>query len=151
VVVVEGTAVPVAVPRGLAVLTWSPVSETSTDASRAALPETVTLGDAAFSIARTALWVAALTTGRLELLREASRDRVHQPTRLLARPDTAEVVEAMLGSPEVLAAWLSGSGPTVAALIDTSIRFDVTSLDLPRSVQGSWRRLEIDHRGVIET
>jgi homoserine kinase len=151
VVVAEGTAVPVAVPRGLAVLTWSPASETSTDASRAALPETVTLDDAAFSIARSALWVAALTTGRTELLREASRDRVHQPTRLRARADTAEAVEAMLESPGVLAAWLSGSGPTAAALVDTSVTFDVMNIDMPPSVQGSWRRLEIDHHGVIET
>ncbi len=106
------------VPAGPEVLVWSPTSTTSTDASRRVLARQVDLADAAASIAGAALWVAAMAGGDLRLLRRACEDRLHQPTRLAARPDAAAVLEALLGAEEVLAAWLSGSGPTVAALLD---------------------------------
>jgi homoserine kinase len=51
------------VPGDLSVVTWSPTSATSTDASRRRLPDSVPLADAAYSVARAALWVAALATG----------------------------------------------------------------------------------------
>jgi homoserine kinase len=62
--------------------------------------------------------VAAVASGDAALLREACQDRVHQPGRLGARPDVATALERCLAEPSVAAAWLSGSGPTVAALVD---------------------------------
>ncbi len=116
VVVADGITVPMGMPTGLRVIAWSPASETSTDASRAALPSVVPAADAAFSVARAALWVAAVSQGRPELITEASRDRLHQPARLESRPDAAKVIEAFRATEGVFGAWLSGSGPTVAAL-----------------------------------
>lgn len=151
VVVADSVVVPVEVPRGLSVLTWSPPASNSTVASRATLPQTVALGDAAFSTARTALWVAALSSGRTGLLGEASKDRLHQPTRLRANPAAAAVIEALADLPGVWAAWLSGSGPTVAALVDASVVTDLASIGLPEAHRGSLRLLEVDRSGVIET
>lgn len=104
------------VPPGLSAIVWSPAASTSTDASRRALPARVLLEDAAFSVARAAAWVAAVATGDLDALREACEDRLHQDVRLDVRPDARAVRDHLLGRQEVLAAWLSGSGPSIAAL-----------------------------------
>ncbi|MCX6524425.1 MAG: homoserine kinase [Actinobacteria bacterium] len=105
------------VPEGLEMVVWWPEKSTSTNASRSVLAPTLSREAAAFSIARSSLWVAAIATGDLSKLRVACEDQVHQNERLLARPDSAEVLQELLANQQVLAAWLSGSGPTVAALM----------------------------------
>lgn len=110
----------VRVPLALepAVVMWIPADgSTSTDSSRATLPESVTLRDAAFNIGRTAQLVAALAGGDVAALREATEDRLHQAQRLRAVPATAAALAEALGT-AAWAAWLSGSGPSVAILCD---------------------------------
>ena len=141
-----GRAVSLDVPAGIELLVWWPESSTSTDASRRVLPDAVPLADAAFSIARAAMWVAAVAQGDLGLLREASQDRVHQPGRLAARPDAAAVLEHLLGDEAVLAAWLSGSGPTVAALVPADADTSGLAAGLPSA--GRTRRLAVAPNGV---
>lgn len=132
-------------PEGLAVVVWSPSTSTSTDASRRALASRLPLSDAAFSVARAAAWVAALATGELDVLREACEDRLHQDLRLSARSDAREVRDHLLGRPEVLAAWLSGSGPSIAALVPSEVApFAASSLP----GDGTVRTLQVDGRGV---
>ncbi len=120
------TARSLPMPDGLSVLVWWPERSTSTDASRKVLSDQVALADATWSLARSSLWVAAVATGDLSALRTACEDRLHQPTRLAARPDSAAVLAGLLGDARVHAAWLSGSGPTVAALVDTA---DASSIE----------------------
>ncbi len=149
-VAVDDTVIGLDAPEGLEVLVWWPDAATSTRQSRGALGDTVKLRDAAFSIGRAALWVAALGSGDFAALRTACEDRVHQPERLAARPDAAQALEALLGRSEVLAAWLSGSGPTVAALVESTDGVgggEVAALaaGLPA---GRTRRLAIARRGV---
>lgn len=145
VVAAGGRVVGVAVPDGLAVVVWSPGASTSTDASRRALPGRVALEDAAFSVGRAALWVAALAAGDLAALREACEDRLHQDVRLAARPDARDVREHFLGRPEVLAAWLSGSGPTVAALVPDDVA-GLVAVEVPGD--GRVQVLQVDRDGV---
>jgi homoserine kinase len=143
-----------AAPAGLELLVWWPQRSTSTDESRRVLPTDVPLADAAYSIARAALWVAAVATGDAALLREACQDRVHQPGRLGARPDVAAALERLLGEPSVAAAWLSGSGPTVAALVDGAQVAALESLLADEAADGSGlpegrvRRLAVARTGV---
>jgi homoserine kinase len=58
--------------------------------------------------------VAALATGRLEHLAEASDDRIHQPYRARLFPPLRPLLEAAMKA-GALGAYLSGAGPTVAA------------------------------------
>lgn len=133
------------VPADLVVVVWSPASTTATEASRRALPARVAFGDAVQSVAGAAAWVAALATGELGVLREACEDRLHQDVRLEARPDAGSVREHMLARSEVLAAWLSGSGPSVAALVAADIApLVAASVD----GDGTVRTLPVDPRGV---
>jgi len=134
-----------AVPDDLAVIVWSPGPATSTDASRRSLPGRVQLEDAAFSVARAAGWVAAVASGRLEVLRDACEDRLHQDLRLSARPDARDVRDHLLGRPEVLAAWLSGSGPSIAALVPSDL-VELAAASIPG--EGVVRVLSIDPVGV---
>ena len=75
------------------------------------------LTDATFSVGRAALWVAAVAAGDLTALRTATEDRLHQPSRLADGSPTAAVLAAWRSDPRPFGAWLSGSGPTVAALV----------------------------------
>jgi homoserine kinase len=144
-VAADGRTVALEVPRGLELLVWWPQQSTSTDASRRVLAESVTLSDAAFSIGRASLWVAAMASGDLDALRTACEDRVHQPQRLAARPDAAEALERLVSDAEVLGAWLSGSGPTVAAMVREGQGSDALLAGLP---PGRHRRLGIAGEGV---
>lgn len=90
-----------------------PPTPVSTDEARRLLPGRVPHRDAAFNAARAALLVAAVT-GRADLLLAATADRIHQPYRAPAMPDSAELVARLRerGIPAVI----SGAGPTVLAL-----------------------------------
>ncbi|CAB4761310.1 MAG: homoserine kinase [Actinobacteria bacterium] len=133
-------------PEGLEVIVWWPEKSTSTNASRSVLAPTLSREAAAFSIARSSLWVAAIATGDLSKLRVACEDEVHQNERLLARPDSAEVLQELLANEQVLAAWLSGSGPTVAALMPAGASADLLAPRLFES--GRTRVLAVSAIGV---
>ncbi|HWX39689.1 MAG TPA: homoserine kinase [Blastocatellia bacterium] len=91
-----------------------------TEDARRVLPTAVPLDAAVFNVQRTSLFTAAIASGRLELLREAMRDRLHQAYRAPLAPGLREVLDldaGELGSiPGHLGIALSGSGPTVVAL-----------------------------------
>ncbi|MGD9997553.1 MAG: homoserine kinase [Ilumatobacteraceae bacterium] len=105
--------VPVAVDA--AVVVWIPSAVTKTDESRRSLGAPVPFDDVVFNLGRVALLVAALASGDTDALRTAVEDRVHQPLRLDRVPASRAAIEAAYGA-GAWAAWLSGSGPTVAAL-----------------------------------
>lgn len=85
----------------------------STAATRGLLPDRVAHGDAAFTAARAALVVHALTT-EPDLLMPATEDRLHQPYRRPAYPETAVLVDELRARD--VPAVVSGAGPTVLAL-----------------------------------
>lgn len=147
-VAVGERVVPLAFPGGVRVVVWSPGESTSTDASRRGLAEDVAFTDATFSVGRAALWVAAVASGDLAALRTACQDRLHQPGRLAARPESARVLEQLLGDDQVLGAWLSGSGPTIAALVGSDAEAEAVAGGLPG--EGRSRVLSVCPRGVRE-
>lgn len=117
VAVAGGRVVRIPLGRDPAVVVWVPDRETATSSARRLLPEQVAFGDAVFNIGRAALLVAALASGETDALRAATEDRLHQDRRLARAPDTRAAIDAML-SAGAWAAWLSGSGPSAAALAD---------------------------------
>jgi len=86
----------------------------STERARAALPKEVPYKTALFNVARSALLVGALASGRYDLLREATRDALHQPFRAPLFPAGPLIIEAAL-SAGALGACVSGAGPTILA------------------------------------
>jgi homoserine kinase len=131
-----------------AVLVWVPdATTTSTDRSRSRLPDTVSRADAVFNLGRVATFVAACAAGDHDLLRTATEDRLHQSDRLAAVPHSAAALDAALAA-GAWAAWLSGSGPTVAALCEPA-RADEIASALP--ADGHVKVLRIDHEGAMVT
>jgi homoserine kinase len=109
------TTVPIPLPPGLRAILFLPRFSTSTREARRLLPPRVPFGDAVFNLSRTALLVAAMTSGRLDLLRCATQDRLHQPYREVLFPKMGELFHAALAA-GALAVWLSGSGSALLAL-----------------------------------
>lgn len=101
------------------VVLWIPDTLSGTRESRGKLPTMVSMEDAVFNMGRTALLIAALTSGDVELLSMASQDRLHQEIRLKSLPETAAAMKASTDA-GAWCSWLSGSGPTAAALCEPS-------------------------------
>jgi homoserine kinase len=123
-----------------------PDSTVPTAEARAALPEQVPLGDAVFSVGRSALLGAGLAAGSEEVFAAALDDRLHEPYRAVHAP----LLEAVRNEPPTgaLGSTISGSGPTVIVWaaphdaqecsVELSSRFpDVEVLWLSTSAKGA--------------
>jgi homoserine kinase len=100
-------------PADLRMIVATPAAELETSVARKVLPQQVSLRDAVFNLQRALLLVRALDTGRYGDIREALRDRWHQPTRQAFVPGLEQALA--LDHPAVLGVCLSGSGPSIAA------------------------------------
>ena len=106
-------AVRLAPDPSIRVLAFIPQTTASTKAVRGLLPAQVPYADAVFNTARAALLVAAMTGSPAALL-AATDDRLHQPYRAPAMPESARLVAELRA--DGIAAMISGAGPSVLAL-----------------------------------
>lgn len=89
----------------------------ATKKARALLPESYSVKDAVFNVQRSCLLVAAFAQKKLELLRTAMQDRMHQPYR----EDACPLLKALLplaNEPEIVGVALSGAGPSVLVFLN---------------------------------
>lgn len=101
-------------PPNVRAIVVVPKIEMPTRQARAILPNQYAKADAVFNVGRAALLAAALASGRIELLRQAMRDRLHQPYRATFVPGLERMLA--LDDPGTLGVALSGAGPSVIAL-----------------------------------
>ena len=94
-----------------------PDFELKTEVARAALPDRVSREDAVYNLSRAALMTAALFSGRLDNLRVAVQDRLHQPYRFPMIPGAEPIFYTAyeLGAYGVA---VSGAGPSLLAIVD---------------------------------
>lgn len=140
-----GLVVPVPLAIDPAVVVWVPPSKTSTDESRSKVRRDLPFEDAVFNVGRTALLVAALAAGEVRALRCATQDRLHQELRLAVAPASSVALQAALDA-GAWCAWLSGSGPTIAALCPVD-QAEALAEALPGD--GATKILRIDHEGAV--
>ena len=99
-----------------------PEYRVSTREARVILPGQYSRDDAVFNLQRCALLVHALCSGRKDLLREAMRDRLHQPYRAGLVPGIQALLEGAGIREDVqchlLGIAISGSGSAVMAYAD---------------------------------
>ena len=102
-------------------LALQPIS-LATKQARALLPDRYTRADAVFNVQRVALLVAAFAQRRLDLLRTAMQDRMHQPYRETACPLLGQLLP-LAAEPEIAGVALSGAGPSVLVFLgaDTTV------------------------------
>lgn len=109
-----------------------------TSFARRILPSTLPMEDAVFNLQRALLLVRALETRRYEDLREALRDRWHQPHRAPLVPGLIEALA--LDHPAVLGVCLSGAGPSIVALARPGHEAEAA-----RVLDGLYERLGVSH------
>jgi len=92
----------------------TPEAELETAFARKVLSPEIARADAIFNLQRALLFVRALDAGRHDHLREALRDRWHQPARAQYVPGLREALA--IDHPSVLGICLSGAGPSIAVI-----------------------------------
>ncbi len=132
---------------------WIPVvfitrEESRTEEMRAALPTTVSFGEASAQAGRAALLTTAIATGDAALLRPGMDDLLHQPHRFARLRHSAELVRIAYET-GAAGACLSGAGPSVLAICDSPVIAHAVEKALNASgVPGMATRLRFDEAGV---
>jgi homoserine kinase len=101
-------------PDALRLVVATPDVPLQTSHARRVLPADLTMRDAVFNLQRALLLIHALDSGQYEDLRDAMRDRWHQPARAPLVPGLTEALA--IDDPAVLGICLSGAGPSIVAL-----------------------------------
>jgi homoserine kinase len=125
-------------PSDIRFVVVTPELALSTNHARGVLPQAIPLADAVANLQRALLFVHALDAGDYGDLREALKDRWHQPSRGPLVPGLAEALA--LEHPAILGVCLSGAGPSVLALAAPG-RAD----EAAAALGGVYRRLGIAH------
>ncbi|MBG81737.1 MAG: homoserine kinase [Chloroflexi bacterium] len=140
----------VSVPEDLFAVLFVPDILSNTNESRAVLPDQVSRPDAVYNIGRAALLVNALSTGRMELLKYATDDRLHQPHRTQAFKAMPHLIAAALKG-GAHGAFLSGSGPSVLALAtgrEVTVSYEMAETARTHGLSGKPMILSIAHCGA---
>ncbi|MEY3805835.1 MAG: homoserine kinase [Actinomycetota bacterium] len=145
VIVSNDLVVPVPMALDPVFVMWVPEFSTSTNESRGKIGSMIALSDAVFNMARTAMLVTAFQTGDVSLLKEATKDRIHQDIRFDASPSCRDALQTGIEA-GAWCGWLSGSGPTVALMCDSADADQVAS-----AVQssGQTKLLRLDTAGAV--
>ncbi|HUI54942.1 MAG TPA: homoserine kinase [Bryobacteraceae bacterium] len=113
-------SVPARWPRSLRIVVATPEVQLETRRSRAALPAAVPLASAVRNVQRVALLLEGLRTRNDAVLGEAFRDCLHQPSRCAIVPALDRLLA--LRHPDLIGVFLSGSGPSVAAVAERNLK-----------------------------
>eukprot|EP00941_MAST-03F_sp_MAST-3F-sp1_P002477 g2477.t1 len=106
-------------PDGLVCVVFIPDSVFETKEARALLPESYTRAETVFNITRMALLMNALERSNLRDLQFGTQDCMHQPQRGTVVKHLNPMIDDALEA-GAHAAFLSGAGPTVLALVSGS-------------------------------
>lgn len=101
----------------LEVLIAIPHFELSTEKARNVLPTQYSREEAVMNMGYSSVLVAALCTGRLDLIKHAMKDTLHQPYRIPLIPGLDKILKEATDY-GTLGVALSGAGPTILALVD---------------------------------
>lgn len=139
------TALRMPVPPSLSAVLFIPEFSVRTKRARQVLPRYVPHRDASFNVGRAALLLAALANNRLDALRSAMQDRLHQPYRSRLFPAMGAIFEGALAA-GAEGACLSGSGSAILALTARNhgeIGNAMHRAAVARGVDGRWMHVGI--------
>ena len=94
-----------------------PDEKVRTADARNALPKEVPFEDAVFNLGRAALLTAAWATGKWDYLKWGMDDKLHQPYRSKLFSGGEAILSCVQELPECVSIAISGSGPSVIALV----------------------------------
>jgi len=107
------------VPGELRAVVFIPDLRLATSEMRRVLPATVPRGDAVANLGRVAIGVAGIASGRADVLRWLTEDRLHEPYRAAVYPQLPDLI-AEARAAGALGACLSGAGSSIIAFTDSA-------------------------------
>lgn len=128
-----------------------PNFELSTKKARSVLPKVIPFDDGVFNVGRTALMIAALVNGEFDLLKVASKDKLHQKYRGILIDEYDTIIEKCehLG---FYGTFLSGAGPTIIAVDKEKNKSMYNDLLIFLSeLENKWeiKEMSIDYHGIV--
>lgn len=141
----------VQIPEELKAVVFIPDFSMKTEEARGILKDQLPRSDAVFNVGRAAMLVHALASGKWDLLRHATDDRLHQPARIKHlfprfRPIARGALDA--GAHGV---FLSGAGPAVMALATDrfmTICYEMSENARKAQIEGKAMVLDITQSGI---
>jgi homoserine kinase len=127
----------------LEVLVAIPEFQLSTEKARHVLPTSVPMKDAVYNVGHVSVLVAALSTGRYDMIRHAMKDALHQPYRASLIPGMSDILERAVEY-GALGVALSGAGPTLLALVDAASLKDAGKAKLERFLRDTLKQEGIE-------
>jgi homoserine kinase len=106
-------------PADVMLLAWIPDRRLKTSEMRRVLPDAVPRADALANLARVAVGVAGLASGRSDVLSLLTQDRLHEPYRAAAYPELPALLNAARAA-GAIGACLAGAGSTVIAFVSAA-------------------------------
>ncbi|MFP3253509.1 MAG: homoserine kinase [Hydrogenobaculum sp.] len=137
-------------PEELKIIAIIPDIKISTEEARKILPAKIDIKDAIYNIQRSNLLLSSLVLKRFELLKEAVKDKLHQPYRKSLIPfyDNIEKIAYDRGAKAV---FISGSGSTVGIFaLENEEIIGKTCVEFLKSkgVDGTYKILSVDKEGA---
>ncbi len=135
-------------PKSLKAVVVIPNKPISTSHSRTRLPKKYPLSDVVFNLSRSSLLSAAIFEERWDLLKIASKDKLHQDIRMQAMPELFEVQRVALNN-GALMSTLSGSGSTFFNMVHADDAKRLADLLKKRFTKFHIKIVDFDNEGVI--
>ena len=145
-------AVVIPCPTEFKLVAIVPELKLETKLARSVLPSQVSRQDAIFNLSRSALFVAAMSTGNLALLADALHDTLHQPYRSKLIPHMQQVFDAAIKA-GAYGAVISGAGSTLMAFCPanancTQIGAAMQAVFDANDISAKYHVLDVDTQGA---
>lgn len=140
----------VEVKDGIKFIALIPRFKLSTEKARAILPKEILFRDCIYNIGRAALLISCFSNGNYALLKEATKDRIHERFRSKLIDNFNEVYNKSLEL-GAISCFLSGAGPTLMAIVDNKdISFVSDFMNFMKEQNINWdiKELKIDKHGA---
>jgi len=130
-----------------------PPFELSTATARAVIPKNILHSDGVYNLSRSGLLTAAFASKDYRLLREASKDRLHQPYRLDLIEGAREIIE-ICEDAGALATYISGAGSSIMSIVSSGITEFMKEIterigENPKTMSYSSHLLTADNTGAV--
>ncbi len=136
----------------LGVFLLIPPTFLSTRRARQALPKKVDLKDAVYNLSRASVLALSLIRGDWERIKEAMKDRLHQPYRQILIPELPFLLEKIGEVQGVLGVALSGAGPSLAGFYkrseEGSLKENLESFLEKEGINYQLRLLKVESKGA---
>jgi homoserine kinase len=136
------------IPKGLKAVVVIPNRPISTAHSRKRLPNRYGIKDVVYNLSRSSLLTAAIFSENFEMLKVASKDKLHQDIRMEAMPELFELQEIALEN-GALMSTLSGSGSTFFNMCYEKDSQRLANLFMKHFNDFKVKILDFDNEGII--